>query len=479
MLKRFFIWVFLALFFIIPDSFAQGKEAANEWLLFFGHFHPLVLHLPIGFLALAFLFEFLPHFKRFEHLSVATEFTLLLGMLSAVVAAAFGYFLSLDGGYGGDLLSFHQWFGISMAVFSVILYGLKRKKIAPKVFKVLMVFLMLLMTATGHYGGMLTHGEDYLTDSLPASVKKILGIPVEAENEVLAIKNIDEAVVFRDLIMPIFDKKCVKCHNANKMKGELNLENQETILLGGENGDILVPGNADESELIRLIRLPISDEHHMPPEGKVQLTGDEMALLEWWVMQGADFENHVAQYEKDENIHDILSSIEANANKVVNPVMVMDIDEADASEIQKIRDKGIYISRISEDTPFLQARVDNVDGNLKQLLGAVKQQLLWLNLSRSNCQNEALEGLEEFSNLTRLHLQNTKIDDKVMDKISRLDYLEYLNIYGTEVSNEGISQLGGLQYLKNMYLWNTKVTKEGIAALQTEIPELYIDHGLD
>ncbi|MDN5213989.1 c-type cytochrome domain-containing protein [Fulvivirgaceae bacterium BMA12] len=477
MLKRFFIWVFLALFFFIPDIFAQDKETANEWLLFLGHFHPLVLHLPIGFLVLAFLFEFLPHFKRFEHLSVATEFTLLMGMLTAVVAAAFGYFLSLEGDYGGDLLSFHQWFGISMAIFSVVLYGLKRKKIAPKVFRVLMIFLMLLMTATGHYGGMLTHGEDYLTTSLPTSAKKILGITVEAEDAVLAIKNIDEAVVFRDLIMPILDKKCVKCHNTNKMKGELNLESQATILQGGENGDVLVPGNADESELIRLIRLPISDEHHMPPEGKAQLTGDEMALLEWWVKQGADFKNSVAQYEKDEHIHDILATIEANANKVVNPVMVMDINEADDAAIQKIRDKGIYISRISEDTPFLQARVDNVDGNLKQLLGTVKQQLLWLNLSRSNCQNEALEGLEEFSNLTRLHLQNTKIDDKAMDKISRLEYLEYLNIYGTQVSNDGISRLAGLKYLRNMYLWNTKVTEEGIATLQTENPELYIDHG--
>jgi hypothetical protein len=33
--------------------------------------------------------------------------------------------------------------------------------------------------------------------------------------------------------------------------------------------------------------LPDSDDEHMPPEGKDQLTPEEIALLKWWVQQGA------------------------------------------------------------------------------------------------------------------------------------------------------------------------------------------------
>jgi cob(I)alamin adenosyltransferase len=35
--------------------------------------------------------------------------------------------------------------------------------------------------------------------------------------------------------------------------------------------------------------LPIDDDEgeHMPPEGKDQLTKEEIALLKWWIEQGA------------------------------------------------------------------------------------------------------------------------------------------------------------------------------------------------
>ena len=479
MQKKALIPALLAIVFFVRDAHAQGQESANEWILFFGHLHPLVLHLPIGFLVLAFTFEFLSGIKKFETLGPATEFTLLLGMLSAVLAALLGYFLSLDGGYGGALLSIHQWLGVSLAVFSVALYILKRREASPRLIKGMMVVLMILMTGTGHYGGMLTHGEDYLTASLPSSVKNLLGVAVEGQTGPLAIKNVEEAVVFDDLVKPILDSKCVSCHNDNKMKGELNLENKEAILQGGENGDIFGNGDAEESELIKLIRLPMEEERHMPPSGKTQLEEEEMALLEWWVVQGHDFENKVAQLPKDEDIEVILKTIESRANKVINPVMTMDIAEASDEDINEISGNGVYVTRVSADTPYLLARLDHCNSDLKQLLGGVSQQLIWLNMATSNCQNETLKDLPEFPHLTRLHLQNTRVNDEVMDYLAGLEYLEYLNLYGTQVSDQGILKLIKLKYLKNLYLWKTKVTEEGVAALQAQSPELNINYGLE
>ena len=52
---------------------------ASEIVLFFGRFHPLVLHVPIGFLTLAFLLEICSRFRRFHHFKPAVGFVLLLG----------------------------------------------------------------------------------------------------------------------------------------------------------------------------------------------------------------------------------------------------------------------------------------------------------------------------------------------------------------------------------------------------------------
>src|SRR5688572_28924905 len=61
------------------------------------------------------------------------------------------------------------------------------------------------------------------------------------------------------------------------------------ILKGGKSGAAIVPGKAEESELIKRILLPLSDEDHMAPKEKPQLTANEVSLLKWWVDNGADF----------------------------------------------------------------------------------------------------------------------------------------------------------------------------------------------
>ena len=66
---------------------------------FIGHLHPLIVHLPIGFLALAILFELLSHFKKFEQLKTSVQATLFLGFVTAVLSCIFGYILSLSGEY--------------------------------------------------------------------------------------------------------------------------------------------------------------------------------------------------------------------------------------------------------------------------------------------------------------------------------------------------------------------------------------------
>src|SRR5688500_7262278 len=94
---------------------------------FFGRFHPLLVHLPIGFLFLAFLFECLSLRKNYKGLKKAVQPALFLCTLFAIAAAISGYFLRQEGGYEEDIANRHQNFGIATACISLVVYLLRPK----------------------------------------------------------------------------------------------------------------------------------------------------------------------------------------------------------------------------------------------------------------------------------------------------------------------------------------------------------------
>ncbi len=131
----------------------------------------------------------------------------------------------------------------------------------------------MLTIVVGHLGGNLTHGSGYLTN--PIQIKE-------------KIQFDPQAPIFAGVINPIFDQRCQSCHNPDKYKGELDLTSYEAMLKGGESGTSIVPGDLNNSEMIRRINLPLDDEDHMPPPDKSQLTIPEITLLTAWVARGAD-----------------------------------------------------------------------------------------------------------------------------------------------------------------------------------------------
>ena len=83
--------------------------------------------------------------------------------------------------------------------------------------------------------------------------------------------------------MVILKQHCVSCHNQEKKKGDLVLTTRERALEGGENGPVLVPGDAGRSRLA-LVLAPDADPH-MPPKG--QLAPDEVEAIAAWIKAGA------------------------------------------------------------------------------------------------------------------------------------------------------------------------------------------------
>jgi cytochrome c len=88
-------------------------------------------------------------------------------------------------------------------------------------------------------------------------------------------------------VQPIFQANCYRCHGGPNHRGGLNIETRESLLKGGHDGIVLVPGDPAKSLLVRLIRHegPANDPMPMPPKSKI--SDADIATVERWVKAGA------------------------------------------------------------------------------------------------------------------------------------------------------------------------------------------------
>ncbi|MBA4188700.1 MAG: hypothetical protein C0467_11935 [Planctomycetaceae bacterium] len=92
-------------------------------------------------------------------------------------------------------------------------------------------------------------------------------------------------------IRPILSNKCFKCHGPATQKGKLRLDDRAAAI----DKEAIMPGKPADSELLKRLTLPDSDERRMPPvEIGDRLTADEIAKLTAWIKQGAEYKPHWA-----------------------------------------------------------------------------------------------------------------------------------------------------------------------------------------
>ncbi len=264
---------------------------------FFGRLHLVLLHLPIGFLLLLGALEFFALVLGRNEAVAPRDLILALIAPIAIITAVCGWLLSWSGGYDAGLLMWHKWFGVSVAVASVVLYLVHRAG-RVTLYKVVLVLALVLVSITGHLGGALTHGSDYLTEPL----KKMFGKGDSSESHGPApTANLAVAApraagsAYSAVIQPIFNDYCIGCHGPKKSKGGLRLDSFQGLDKGGKSGAAMVPGSVALSLLCKRLALPAADEDHMPPDGKRQPTADDVALLRWWIDAGADADKTVAE----------------------------------------------------------------------------------------------------------------------------------------------------------------------------------------
>jgi hypothetical protein len=81
-------------------------------------------------------------------------------------------------------------------------------------------------------------------------------------------------------VAPLLARACLECHAGTKPRGGLDLSTHKTARLGGDNGAVIVPGNAAASVLWQLV-----DAGKMPP--KKTLAATEKKLIKQWIEEGA------------------------------------------------------------------------------------------------------------------------------------------------------------------------------------------------
>ena len=289
--------VALAIMPLIGTPGMAGEKSGfglGRWIAFFGGFHPIFLHLPIGGLTVVVAMEFaaLVSLGRYR---AGTTLALLVAAAAGVVAAVLGYCLYLEGEFSGELIQAHKRDAIIFSLLLILTFMVKYaadvmplKRFLRPVYLVSLLATMVMMVRAGHFGGEITHG-----DPLDKAPWKKVEEPVPAK---------PDPVVFESIIMPILEAKCGKCHGEEKQKSELRMDSYAAIVAGGElqadgDGKVLVPGSATESTMISFLSLPLDDDLRMPPEGKTQLTEEEIQILTWWVETGASETATLSQLE--------------------------------------------------------------------------------------------------------------------------------------------------------------------------------------
>lgn len=267
------------------------------WQDFIGRLHPVVLHLPIGLFAGVVVMEVVA--LRFPAAAPGRRALAVAFGLSAVLAASTGWFLGSGEGYSGALIDEHRRLGIATGVAAALLGLLEAiGGAAPRVHALRRVALIgcgALIASTGHHGGMITHGQRFLSETAPGWLAPLVG-PGEprtpagadaADGGPRSPGGPGEATPTAGLhgpdlsgLVAAFERLCVECHCEAKSKADLRFDIVDGWLVGADVED------PELSELLYRVTLPPDDPDAMPPKGE-RLDGASISSLEAWMLAGA------------------------------------------------------------------------------------------------------------------------------------------------------------------------------------------------
>jgi uncharacterized membrane protein len=479
-------------------------DAMPDTVRFLGHFHPLLLHLPIGVFALILVQELgAIFFGKKGAGRQPSLFPMFFGVMSAILAVMAGFLLYQGGDYAGETIERHLWGGLAFAGMAVVTFVVQAWSVALAAnlaFYRLLLFLSVgVMGFTSHDGASITHGSDYLLRYAPDPIREFFNAPPRggAGNRLAGgsageTLSPEELVVYTDIVAPIITSRCVDCHKESRSRGRLRMDTYEMLLKGGREGPALVAGSSAESNMIVRIELPLDDEDHMPPidPPSPQVEPYELVVLKWWIDSGADPEKKLGDFEVPGEVGVALAELFAAGP--VEPVLEGDYGAEPASEGPDESFRGLVaeiagefpgaLTFESRDSPLVTFTAvsmrESMDDDQFAKLAPVLPNLASLDLNATRITDRSVALLAEARNLRLVRLAETAISDAALETLATLESLESVNLYGTGVTDEGVMKLGPLPNLRQLYLWQTDVSEETINALREKMPNCEIVTGI-
>jgi len=439
------------IFCLIFDSYVKLPNLVS-WL---GHWHPVVLHFPIVLLSIAIFLSLTGKNVPKALLTIAT--------VTALITAISGFFLGKEAGTKGDLLFWHQWLGGGVAILSVIWYWLDTSNLGSKIYtKALQIVLVGLIGFTGHYGGMVTHGEDFLA------------LPVDKSNTEMP----EDPLIYQDVVARILDESCVKCHNANKRKGELLMTSKSQLLKGGESGPSIISGDHEKSELVQRLHLPDAHEEHMPPEGEKNLTDSEIQIIERWIALNTSDTLRLSHLDNSEPLFALVEAMQQPdlAQKWTQLPVIAD------STIATFSSDYVTIKRMANNANALAINMYKPPEYTSDLIIDLKPivaNIVQFDISGLPIGKLELGLIASCNNLEWLEIDRTPITDVETDTLKGLSKLRTLKIYDTAIADKALATFKKMESLEQIYLWKTKVTEGALREFIIAKPSIRVNKGVD
>ncbi len=446
-----------------------------NWEIFIGRFHPLVVHLPIGIFILGYCFELLLRFG-FQKLVPSRKIVILtysLGLLAGLIAALTGWLLSFSEDYGIEPLNDHKQLGIATLVVMllVIIYQVKAPAAKYRLKLAASSLAVLLIALTGHFGGNLTHGPSYLVEYGPSFLQD----DPNAFIDQIRKKDPDSLVIYKDLIHPLIQSKCLECHNEENKKGGLKLETYKDLFREANHDIPVLAGNPDLSELFERISLPKNHEKVMPPRGPgIGYTNTQ--IIRYWIENGAD---SLATFNSEKMSEELIALFRRDYELDFSPRSYYEkvkVDSLDTSLLEGLRAEGFKVSYLGANNLLLDVEYmgDTIRKEQINALNQVSGQITFLKFRGCNLSDDLIEEIADLPHLTRADLSNNPITGRAIPFLVAKPHLEMVNLNETPFTSESVRKLLGNSELSRIYLLNTEIQAEEIADLKKAFPDVEI-----
>ena len=191
-----------------------------------------------------------------------------------------------------------------------------------------------------------------------------MGMMKPAEPPLNADSN-DASVRYSRDIRPILADRCFTCHGPDDAANEsgVRLDSFEGATTPAGTIHPIAPGDPGASAILERMRAADPNHRMPPPESNLRVSEDEIALIERWIAQGAEYEGHWA-FQTPQRLPLPEVSDEAWARNPIDRFILARLDEL-GIEPSPEADRETLIRRVSLDLTGLPPTPEEIDAFLE------------------------------------------------------------------------------------------------------------------